>query len=72
MLFQSTLIFIRFLLYMVHPTKSLASVGLAQAHPNYELLVWYTVGYKYNFIIMIEATKKGAKNNLTELRTQKS
>ena len=27
--------FIRFLSYMFHPTKSMASVGLAQAHPNY-------------------------------------
>ena len=27
--------FIRFLSYMIHPTKFLASVGLAQAHPNH-------------------------------------
>ena len=30
--------FYPFLLYMVHPTKSLASVGLAQAHPNKQLI----------------------------------
>ena len=35
MVFQLTIVFIRFLLCMVHPTKSLASVGLAQARPNY-------------------------------------
>ena len=34
MVFQSTIVFIHFLLCMVHPTKSLASVGLAQARPN--------------------------------------
>ena len=34
MVFQSTLIFIRCLSYMVHPMKSLASVGLAQVHPS--------------------------------------
>ena len=44
MVFQSTLVFIRFLSYMVHPTKSLASMGLAQARPNYQEVViiqWY-------------------------------
>ena len=39
MVFQLTLVFIHFLSYMVHPTKSLASVGLAQAHPNYTLTI---------------------------------
>ena len=34
MVFQSTATFHRLSSYMVHPTKSLASVGLAQARPN--------------------------------------
>ena len=35
MAFQSTAAFHRLSSYMVHPTKFLTSVGLAQARPNY-------------------------------------
>ena len=46
MVVQSTLVFIRFLSYMVHPMKSLASVGLAQVRPNnnYNCLFCCTIG----------------------------
>ena len=53
MVFQSTIVFIRFLSCMVHPTKSLASVGLAQARPNHKHMThsiqvsWYTVLFVY-------------------------
>ena len=47
MVFQSTIVFIHFLSCMVHPTKSLASVGLAQARLNQEVVIiqWY---YSYH------------------------
>ena len=40
-------VFICFLSCMVHPTKSIASVGLAQAWPSYELL------HTYNALLLI-------------------
>ena len=67
MVFQLTIVFIRFLSYMVHPMKSFASVGLAQARPNYgsisiftgdSLHVWCAIivignGYSLEFWIAI-------------------
>ena len=39
MAFQSTAAFDRLLLYMVHCSRSLASVGLAQACPNNKMKI---------------------------------
>ena len=40
MVFQLTLVFIHFLSYMVHPTKSLTSLVFAQACPNKAIPIW--------------------------------
>ena len=49
MVFQSTAAFHRLSSYMVHPTKFLASVGLAQARPN-QLYKKYVVMKQHNIV----------------------